>query len=426
MKNFSLFQKSFFLLLAISLFTFTACEDDPTGPGGGGTIPPSVRLTDDGVSSITTDATVASEAVIVLNVVASEGDSPMANLTVTEDGATVDIGRFVTGYIGGANPALLLGDNKTSINWNVAFTVHADSDTRTYAVVIVDDAGESSSVAVDITVESTPPTFSLNGPNAITVPVGLTTIKVSATAGGARLNTISVQEDGVDIDAARVSTFNGADYDANPYTLLEADKDGFTEAPLVMNTVTAEGETHSYTITLEDEAGNREIVSFDITTEVTGTAITDAFSGILFNRAGPTGTGGLNLITGQGSGSSDPDSHIRDEGVNTDLVPDVNWLQQISGINGSVIKAADTNTLPEGFSFTNVQFKEEIEGAFDTGLSLTETNDDGDLVTDRIEVGDLFLVRNGDNTFLIEIVEVNIVNTVAEPNGDNYVINIKY
>lgn len=422
MKNFSLFQKSFFLLLAISLFTFTACEDDPTGPGTGTTIPPSVRFTDDGVSSLTADATVGSGDVIVLNVVASEGDNPMANLTVTEDGTTISLDRFVAGYVGGGNPALLLGDNKTSIDWNIAFSAHTDSDTRTYAVVVVDDGGESSSESIDVTVAATPPTFTLNAPNTITVPVGLTTVRISATPGGARLNRIQVQENGTDLDATRVSTFNGSDFDANPYTLVEADKDGFTEAALVMNTVTAEGETNSYTVTLEDEAGNTETVSFDITTEVTGTAITDAFSGVLFNAGGPAGTGGLDLINGVGTGSGAAAAHIKDEGINN-LAADVNWIQKISGVNGSTMRIADTNTLPEGFSFANVQFKEEITGAFDTGLALTETNDDGELTTSKVEVGDLYLVRNGVNTFLIEIVEVNVVTT---GNGDNYVINIKY
>ena len=428
MKKFSLFQKSFFLLLAVSLFTFTACDDDPTGPGSGNTLPPSIRLSDDGVSSITTDATVASEEVIVLNVIASEGDSPMANLTVTEDGSTIDIGRFVPGFVGGANPALLLGDNKVSIDWNIAFSAHADSDTRTYAVVIVDDAGESSSVSVDITVESAPPTFTYQGTDRTAEVNENVSLNITGTVGGAQLNSIGVTENGNDVDISRLS-FAGTDFTANPH-ILEGDvRDGFDMASLVVRASDVPDETNEYIITLTDDSGQAQTVTVNITTNPTGTAITGNLEGILFNQAGPAGTGGLNLLDGSSTGSTDPLAHLRDEGVDLAMPIADNWIQRFRGINGSEVRVVNTDVLPEGFNFANVQFEEEITGAFDTGIPLTITNDDGQLTTNNVQVGDLYVVRNSTNTFLIEITEVNVFGLDANgdpDNGDNYVMDIKY
>ena len=135
------------------------------------------------------------------------------------------------------------------------------------------------------------------------------------------------------------------------------------------------------------------------------------------------------MLDGSSTGSSDPLAHLRDEGVDLTMPIADNWIQRFRGINGSEVRVVNTDVLPEGFNFANVQFEEEITGAFDTGIPLTITNDDGQLTTNNVQVGDLYVVRNSTNTFLIEITEVNVFGLDANgdpDNGDNYVMDIKY
>ena len=432
MKKFSLVQKSFFYLLALSLFTFTACESDPDpGPGGGGvSIPPAVNLADNGISSILTDATVAPGEIFVLNVTASEGDNPLKSLTVTEDGTTIDAARL-NGYEGVNNPALLVGDNATSIDWDIPITAHTDPGIRTYRVTIEDTAGETNSVSVDITVTSAPPTFTYAGSADITAERNsLVSINISATTGGSQLSTLSVSEDGVLVDASRLS-FQGTQLDANPYLLVAPDVDGFDMGSLVIRTVDVAGVTNSYTVEIADVSGNTESVVFNITTNPDGTAITKDIPGVLWNSAGPAGFGGIDLTTGETTGSTGANTHIHDEGIDFALPAATNWRQRISGEkNGSVVKLIDPAALPEGFSFANVAFKEEIAGAHANGIGFQNMNTDGELISWVVEEGDLYTVEHAASgiTFLIEIVEVNIEPS-DDPliaNDDNYKINIKF
>ncbi len=162
------------------------------------------------------------------------------------------------------------------------------------------------------------------------------------------------------------------------------------------------------------------------------TPLADTLNGVLFNQAGPAGTGGLDLDTGEGTGSTASESEIRDMGLDCTIpAPGLNWRRQIGTINDADMRAVDM-TQVENFTFENVGSVEEIIGAYESGIDLADgesincANTSTTAVTDVSEVltaGDMFVVLSNGRYYLIRIDEVNETDM---DNDDNYVISIKY
>lgn len=247
-------------------------------------------------------------------------------------------------------------------------------------------------------------------------------VKVSALPGDEDLSSISLKEDGANLATSRFTINKGAITSNNPFLITGTDVSG-AAYELAITSDDEANSTHTYTVEVADKAGLTSAVSFSIT--VKGTPVTE-INGVLLNQGGPAGQGGLNLNDGSSTGtvSSDPtaaDAHIKDEGIDTDLVAADNWIQRISGLNGSVIKIPGAN-MPENFSYENITTQEALIAAFDVADALAETNDDGELVTPVVNVGDVFLVQNGTDYWILRTDEVNVV---TDGNSDNYVFSIK-
>jgi hypothetical protein len=131
--------------------------------------------------------------------------------------------------------------------------------------------------------------------------------------------------------------------------------------------------------------------------------------GVLLNQAGPAGTGGLDLDEGIGTGSSDDRAEIRDLGIDVGLPASDNWLQQIAPANDAIIA-----TVNQELMFDEVITSAAIVDAFDANNAVTETA--------RLEGGEVFAVKRGEDYYLIRIAEINVVTT---DNSDNYVLDIK-
>ena len=250
----------------------------------------------------------------------------------------------------------------------------------------------------------------------------LVNVKVSVLPGDEDLRSIKIQEDGVNLATDRFVIENGDIASNNPFLVTGANTSG-GDYEIEITPVDVPLETHTYTIEVTDGANMTAAVSFSIT--VTGTPVSE-ITGVLLNQGGPAGQGGLNLNDGSSTGtsSSDPTSataHIKDEGINTDLVLADNWRQQISAINGSVIRTPGA-TMPEGFSYENITTREALIAAFDVADDLTQKNADDELVSEMVQVGDVFLVQNGSDYWILETTAVNV--TMAD-NADNYEFSIK-
>ena len=260
----------------------------------------------------------------------------------------------------------------------------------------------------------------------VTLDIANTFIRtgIVADAGDAELNSLSVFKDGVLInpDDLRIFTTIGDDATEidpvnNPQTITDGFRNSFEWEIRVRTPDFGASSTYAFTVTDTDQETDE--ISLTVTTEVPDTPLDSMLMGVLFNRSGPTGTGGLDLDEGLGTGSMSALAEIRDEGG----VGAGNWLRQISGVNGSVIKTLNTDDI-DNFDFDAITTKEAIIGLFVDGDDLMDDGS-GTLVTEPIQAGDVFVVFNENNQryYLLQIAQVNEVDS---DNSDNYVIDIKY
>lgn len=253
-------------------------------------------------------------------------------------------------------------------------------------------------------------------------------VKVSADIGDSPLNAITVN-----LDGAALSTDNfevvGIDPLNNPFLVTGDDKNGATfEISITASADFDKVETYEFTVQDEDQL--TDAVSLTITT--TGEPISTTITGVLFNQAGPAGTGGLDLDTGNGTGSSDTDAEIRDLGVDCTIDQNTteNWRAQIGTINDADMVKVDVSQV-EGFTFDSANTKDIITAAYNSGIALvdgistsatcveTAVTD----VSDVVVAGDLFVVFANGTYYLIQ---VDAVNTVFGSNDDNYELSIKF
>ncbi|MEL6594212.1 MAG: hypothetical protein AAFQ68_29180, partial [Bacteroidota bacterium] len=231
-------------------------------------------------------------------------------------------------------------------------------------------------------------------------------VKVTATAGDSSLSRIAVSENGTDIAELTRITFDGDDAGSNPSPLPSTAASGFTWDIGIVSSATDQ-ETNTYTISVTDNGGNVAQVSFDITTEV---GLETATQYLLLNQAGPAGTGGLDLDTGDGTGSADPEAEIKDEGIDLGAPSnDVNWKQEISGVNGSELRLPDA-----GFDYDALNNFAQLQAAFDVGVPFTTSN--------KVEIGDVFLIKNGEKYYAIKTTDINVT---PNDNADYYEFEVK-
>ncbi len=423
MKQLTFLTKIFFVFLAISFWS--SCTEDGTGGGGTITLPPVVELVS-GADLVTSATTVDAGATFKVNVSADKGDNDMVTFTVLEDGVAIaDATRLNYNGAGAgviSNPYSLTAAEGTTFDTNLEVTAHTDGGTRTYTFRITDSAGETDDTSVEITVVTTPLTLGFSNANGgITSDVTLPNqtnfkVELNATKGGSPLSTLTVLEDNVAVDASRVRF--GVDNDitaatvasANPIGLIDDEKNGFNWFVWVSS---HDSGTKNYTFEIADEAGNVETLSLNITIQMQ-TAVAELTGKLLKNAGGPAGTGGIDLLTGNGTGSSDIAAHLKDEGIDLNLPTSSNWLKNISAVNGATLRVPGADFPVDDFSA--VEFAEDISIAFDNG---TDVSSSGVVV-----IGDRFLVRSANNTTFLVLV-TNIVET-TDNNDDFYELSIKY
>lgn len=409
------------LLILVSLFA--SCGEDLTGIlAPDENVPPSAGLiAEEGF--VVGSASVESVAPFKVKLSASDGSAALKSVSIKEEGVLVDFTRLViNGSQPAANPILLFSPDTEGFIWEVEVFAHTDESTKTYTFEVSDDAGLTSEDIITITTMEQmpiPPTMDYQGNTSFNAaPGSLVSIPLNVVAGNKLLTHIAVSE-GADFieDLSRLS-FGDDPFTANPHPLEGQDQNGFEKKVYIK--VSDEPGAHSYRIFVVD--GNSDGAFVDIVV-TTGTPA-ELIEGILFNAAGVAGTGGLDLDDGTGLGSADPEIEIKDEGIDLDLTAAQNWKQQIAGANGAEVKyvIAGQNGTIEGFTFENVTLKEEIQAAFEGGTQFDAMNDDGELVSNQVNVGDVFSVQKADKYYLIKIREINVV---TNGNADHFVIDIK-
>ncbi len=262
--------------------------------------------------------------------------------------------------------------------------------------------------------------FTIND-TATYVPFGL-----KAEKGSGDLKTLTITEDGTNVPVSRILMKNLRTGDVltvnNPMLLLGDLVNGF-EIEILID-VHDEYATHNYTFEVADVNDKTASQTVAITTEFGGTPIDMTLTGVLLNQAGPAGTGGLDLDTGNGTGTqpSDVDAEIKDNGIDLSQPVDQNWIRRISPMNGAEIRTPGAN-FPSDFDFATVATKEEIQAFFNDGEALPAENANSEPMSDVVEVGDIFFVLRDGRYYLLEVTDITIT---PSDNSDSYTFNIKY
>lgn len=253
------------------------------------------------------------------------------------------------------------------------------------------------------------PSLVVTGPASDTVFTdSVFILTVSATAGDAELSSISVTENGTAIDASRL-TLDGFTAGSNPSPVVSTSSVTY-EVGITAGSV--DGETATYAIVITDADGETASESVDIYTKDAGTPVTERTMILLLNQAGPAGQGGLDLESGNQTGTqaSDTDADIRDLGIDSNLALDMNWLQQIGTINGSDLRAPAA-----GLVYEDILTSEQIVAAFNDGQSFTESS--------KVAEGDVFLAKTSeDNYFILKTVTITVT---PSDNSDSYEFSVK-
>ncbi len=269
-----------------------------------------------------------------------------------------------------------------------------------------------------------------DGPSAETV-VGqdaTVTVTVEATKGTADLNTLTILEDGVNVPFSRL-TINGSPAASNAILLVNPADQMTWEIGI---NVQDDYSPSTYTVRVADKNNLSDEITFDVTVEE---PIERTLTGVLWNQAGPTGRGALDLDDGlttgiASTGDTTPDqAEIRDCGIDSTNTVSQFWRKQITYVNGTEVRYVG-NALPD-FNFADVASKEEIMRRFETAVALNGTpiTQNGAStwgnykVSEVVKVGDLFAVSKPGRTYLIKIDD--IIET-SNNNQDNYKISIKY
>lgn len=417
MKSFNLIKSVFFI--SLFSFLFSSCgEDGLVTPEAG----PKVDFVA-GTNIITSDASVGIGENFTVNLVGTKGDGSMTTILINEAGTKVNLDRLtVAGLSSFGNPISLSNDLRSSFDFKITVKAHTDVSTKAYTFEVNDDNGNKTTKTINITTTGTPPNITKPSGNLSTdtEPNTLILTNFAVSKGTSNLKSIEFFINNVkatDLSKIFINTIQ-TPIISNPYVLPASDKENFNK-DIVFITPDQVG-TYIYTIKFIDESGLSSSRDFTAFSGKKATVI----EGILLNKAGVEGTGGLDLDTGLGTGSADSKAEIRDEGIVNDLT-DQTWKQQISGVLGSEIKylKKGQNGLLESFDFNNVIYKEEIPKFWSNGTAFTEKSADNRLISNKVAIGDVFTVKDGDNYYMIRIKDIKVT---TNDNKDQYIIDVKY
>lgn len=414
------FFKNLFVLTTLFSVVLFSCETDTGSVIPSTTNGPSSSLLA-GTGIVSQDASVTLGTEFTVNLVSNQGDKPLKVLTVQEGGVTISLERVkVNGVAASSNPILLFNTDKTKLDYKITVKAHSDVSVKTYSFVVEDEAGKKDIKSLAITTVGVAPMIELKSADSLGLaPNSLFSTTFKVTKGSSALKTIEVQENGVKIaDLSRVYYDKiTLPFTANPQTVLTEDKDLFAKS-IIINSPAVAGK-YVYTFIFTDETGLTK--STKVTLSV-GSNV-ETIVGALLNSAGPDGTGGLDLDTGKSTGSIAASADIRDEGVDLGETLANNWKQQVSGVNGSVIKyvVKGQNGVAADLTFAGVTTKEGVASLFAKGVDFTQKNGTR-LISNKIKVGDMLIVQSGTKYYLLNIKALNV--TKAD-NDDEYVIDIK-
>jgi len=412
------------LLLSFLVASFISCgEDNPAlieEPVED--IAPILSLSGDN-GTVQQNITIEAGEVFTLDLTAKSGTYAMKSFSLKQSGEFVDIERFtVNGQAAEYNPHLLSGENKQSIAWNIEIRSHLEEGTKVYELAIDDDEDLESKLTLMVTTEvsHTPPSFVIQEKVDFTAfPGSLVAIPIQVSTGSSLLYKIGVTDVNDEFIDESMLFYENIDFGfiGNPMFIPVDDAEGLNKIIYVQ---APDLGTVDYTMLVFDE--NDQAASFDFSINA-GIPITSLSNNSLI-VSGPNSHDGLDLDTGDAMLASDFQAELKDLGYGTvDGKPNT-WLKKLTAVNGAGIKHVipGENGLPSDFTFESVSSMEELITIYDQAQVFTTRNDDNEVESKVLEVGDVFSIKHIDRYFLIKIVEIHDHTADTE---DYYVIDIK-
>lgn len=405
------------LLLALSLFIFNACQTDPIGTGTGFDIAPTINL-NSGADFLTGDATLDSGASFKVQITATAGDNDMQFVEFRQDGSRIsDISRIIiNGAPAGSNAPTLFGDEVNSLMWDVEIMTD-NSSPSTYSILVSDGSSNTDQVSLTITIDAAEPTISFVGigSTVMGIPGAPDKKTVTVMSNGVDLANLSILQNGVlitDLTTIYYGDLN-TNFTANPMEITGDDVTGFVKDIYVRQFGMGES---TYTIQVENVAGKTASADYGIET-IVGTPVDATFDMRLLSNAVGANLGGLDLYTGDNVSVNSADATIIDQGINGNGAA-TNWIQKFRHNGNGSVKELSADQTSAGFAFDDIIYKEEILDVWDNAISPANDQEP----TNKVMVGDVFVISNDNDYFLIECTNVEITTT---NNSDFYNFKVK-
>jgi hypothetical protein len=256
----------------------------------------------------------------------------------------------------------------------ITVITHTDLS-KTDTFIVEDDADRRSNQSIPITTAGVALILSLSSAGSLNIgPDALFSNSFKVVKGTSPLKSIEVQKNGVKItDLSRLSYDQFLNkFTANPQPIADGDKSNFDKR-ITINSPEVTGRS-VYPFIFTDEMGLSQSQSQSQNiVAIVGTTVKLVVR-VLLNTAGPSGTSGLDPDTGKGTGSMNSSAEIKDQSIGDTKPFATNWKQQISEVNGSIVKyvVRGQNGISDTFSFDSVKSKEEITDLFNNGVAFTK------------------------------------------------------
>lgn len=232
-------------------------------------------------------------------------------------------------------------------------------------------------------------------------------VKLDVQKGDNPLESLTIREDGTLVPTARLEFNSGFTTVQNPYLVTGTDVDGFE---IIIDIEAHSDGVRTYSFIAEDQAGETDEISIDITIGASGEPIDDTFTMILLNNADGPSEGGLDLDVPEAVSSSSDNAEIRDMGIDLNQPIASNWRQRIEPVNGAVLAVVTS----AGYNFADIETKGQVVALFDEGEEVD--------MSSVVATGDAFVVRKDNDYFLLEVTEIILT---SDDNNDYYQFDIK-
>jgi hypothetical protein len=404
-----------FSLVVVGLLFLGGCNKDEVE------VPPEGKPTINISANTSTARTIKPGDTFITIISLKRGGNKLRGLAIYENEQLIDIDRVKINNINLlGNPIFLKEENHESASLRIEINSLRANKEFIYKFIVSDFGGDTAVAQRTILVKSDPPKLKYNGPSLTISTIGDDArFKLNGIKGSGLMTSIEVLQNNIPIEPSRIA-FGTLRPTSNPFLIDVTDANVFDKDILIQSPTIANN--YTYTFILRDEL---EAFGIDSAKVLAGIPVSELVSKNLYNAARGGNFGALQLANGNSVAINDANADIIDIGIDSAATnQSINWKRQFRAGNNVEIKRIiiGSNGVAQTFSYTNIFTKEQIVDLFSRGVLLTQKDKDNRLITDPIQIGQIFVVKKLNEYYLIEVAAV--VQT-AQDNEDYYRLNYK-